>query len=289
MSNTLEEILESAYFKMGEKTTSTVFERTGNMLQEANRIQRAICQGRYENIITWETYEAWNLIFMQDKKHYQIVPSVGLGADCAAAATSLTVDTTNYATSGKILIDDDIIAYTGTTATSMTGVSWVDIRHFANDRVRQLYALPDNFYKVIDLYYNDEPMEYHEWNDTPLFADTFYEIIEDSQSGYSWMNSAYLNVVGLEGSTDNVLLRYLRDTSNMEDDADYCELPGDFGVKVISNLLAGQMLYDTEEPEKGIKYLTAGYAALKKLYKDYAERRRPFRKKVRTSTFTYLS
>lgn len=288
MSNTLQEILAKAYFKMGEKTTSSVFEYTGNMLDEANVLQRSICQWRLEDIITWKTIEAGNLVFMQAKKFYEIVPSVTLWEECEAWATTLTLDTTNLDSSWKIIIEGDIISYTAKTSTTLTSVSGVSVRHLSWVKVRQLYALPDDFYKTIDLYHNENPVTYHEWNDEQTYGWIYYEIVEDSQSGYNYMNTAYLNVVGIEWVSDNVMLKYYRDTTDMEEDGDYCDLPGDSWVKVISNILAGTMLYDTEEAEKGLRFLTAWYAALKKLYKDYAERRRPFRKKVRTSPFTYL-
>lgn len=283
MPNTREEIAESAYFKMWEKDTSTVFLKTGNMLEEANRIQRMVCEGRCENILDNTTYQAGNLMFMQSQNHFSIVSSVALWADIATTDTTITIDTTNFASSGVIMIEDDIISYTGKTSTTLTGVTGISVRHLASGstRVRQLYSVPNDLYKPIDLFFEDKPLYYQERNASKPFSGQYWELVEEE-------GVEYINVVWLESTSDTAILKYLKDSTDLTVDASETDLPRDFGVKIISNLLAGIMLYDTEEPEKAVRFLRAWYSAVKKLYKDYAERRRQFRKKVNTSPFTYL-
>lgn len=91
------------------------------------------------------------------KRHYGIIPVSGteLAASTAAAATSLTVDSSSaLASSGAGVIYKnslfDIFTFTGNSAGSVTGipasgVGSLDFAHDAGDAVYQLYALPSDF------------------------------------------------------------------------------------------------------------------------------------------------
>lgn len=66
-----------------------------------------------------------------------------LGADCAAAATSLTLaDTSTWRTAGKLLMGSNIITYTGNDGVNtLSGVTGVDVLHYSGEVCRQLYPL----------------------------------------------------------------------------------------------------------------------------------------------------
>lgn len=74
------------------------------------------------------------------------VPDTTLSAAASAGAATLTVtSTTGYPSSGSLYIDDsDLVTYTGTTATTFTGVSGLTVDHASSARVQPLYDLPSD-------------------------------------------------------------------------------------------------------------------------------------------------
>lgn len=57
------------------------------------------------------------------------------------AVTINVNDASTYLTAGKLLLFNEIVSYTGKTATSFTGVTGVSIDHVSGESVRQLYPL----------------------------------------------------------------------------------------------------------------------------------------------------
>ena len=66
-------------------------------------------------------------------------------------ATLTVADTTLFATSGTLQLNDDIVTYTGKTATTFTGCAGVNEFHYANDNVLQ--KINDNRYLFSDPVY----------------------------------------------------------------------------------------------------------------------------------------
>lgn len=60
------------------------------------------------------------------QEYYALVTPMPLTAPIALADTTVSFDTTNFASSGVIYVDGDIISYTGKTATEITGVTGID-------------------------------------------------------------------------------------------------------------------------------------------------------------------
>jgi hypothetical protein len=60
----------------------------------------------------------------------------------AVGATSIVLrDATNWKTSGKVLLQGDIITYTGKTTNTLTGVTGVNVTHQDGETARQMYSL----------------------------------------------------------------------------------------------------------------------------------------------------
>lgn len=72
----------------------------------------------------------------------------------------------------------------------------------------------------------------------------------------------------------------------MENDEDECGFPDEYGINIIPYLVAGKLLINTSESNKGRELLAIGYNKLEDMYSFYATPSKPRRKKIRSRSFT---
>ena len=78
-----------------------------------------------------------------------LIASTLLNGATAIAATSIIVDSASAApSSGAFAVNAEIAEYTGTTATTLTGVTGLGLAHVDDSEVSFLYALPSNFHSL---------------------------------------------------------------------------------------------------------------------------------------------
>jgi hypothetical protein len=66
---------------------------------------------------------------LRKDKLLQLVNPMTVEVALTTASTTITTTTEKYATSGKLFVGGDIMAYTGKTSTQFTGVTNIDIYH----------------------------------------------------------------------------------------------------------------------------------------------------------------
>jgi len=133
------DIITEFYAIVGTTASSSVYPSatTGGAYVEnlSNRIQDTICRKR-----PW-----W---FLKKKTLFKTAIDTTLAADITTASTSISITSasTNFPTSGAILINgEDIVNYTGRTTTTLTGVTNIDIAHGAAETIEPIYAMPSDF------------------------------------------------------------------------------------------------------------------------------------------------
>ena len=73
---------------------------------------------------------------------FAVAPDTTLNGAVAVSATSVILtDATNFPSSGRAFLQDDIISYTGKSSNTLTGVTGVNVAHDSGENVRAMYLL----------------------------------------------------------------------------------------------------------------------------------------------------
>lgn len=73
---------------------------------------------------------------------FQVADDTTLNGDLASGAVTIpATETSSFLTAGKLLLEGDIVTYTGNAADIFTGVTGVSVIHYSGETVRQLYPL----------------------------------------------------------------------------------------------------------------------------------------------------
>jgi hypothetical protein len=143
-----------------------------------NEAQQAWCLGTVLNPIPINsdlaTAKKGQLPFLNTSKFYSNVASVYLTADVAVGAVTLNVgDTTEYPSTGTLLVNGNIIPYTAKAATTFT-VSNVLFAHQSGSEVSIIFSLPTDYASPIQVIYN---------NQYKMPAVLYDDVFEDQNSG----------------------------------------------------------------------------------------------------------
>lgn len=166
----------------------------------------------------------------------------------AGDATISVASTTNFATSGKVLIDDvDIVTYTGTTATSLTGCTGTSVSHASGVKVRYLYALPSGI--------DDQKISY--LKDANTNREFLYvpweEFLTSRYSAWSYSIVDGRVILPVGTSSVKMMLGYFQDITEMSSDSDTPSLIPTKFQKLLVFYVVGRLL-NQEEDTRGLLY-----------------------------------
>jgi len=277
--NTKKEIVDKIYYLLWEDQTSTVFDKEGEVVPKVNEVVGKICRCEVKNILTDTKIRGWILDFLYEEKTIKVPRAKQLMEDITESTTSITLDNIDdLASTGFIEIEWNIISYWAIdTDWKLIKLGWINWFHWAWATVRLAYQMPSKVLKPADLY------------DTQLgvrlkFMD-FREFKSDL-SCYTLKPSNGRKYAIFYNIENPVTISYTKKLDEMESDDDECGLPDDYGKKIIPNLVAGELLIDTSEWEKGKSLLQIWYAELEDMYSFYATPNKQFRKKIRVRPMT---
>jgi len=279
-SLTLSDITDRIYTKMGIKSDSTVFDRSTIVIPKLNRVVADICAGQVTNIMNPAiTYKSGFLRFLAKKFFFKTHAPVKLTASTTGGTISF--DTTLFESSGYIIINEDVIAYTGKTATTITGVSGLSYNHDSGSIVEQIYELPTNAGKNFNLWDIDnkriDPIKFQDDRAQKDFS-PYWTLKFDSSTDKEFI---YVNNI----DNTNFILDYYAKSVDMSADSDTSTLSDAFMEGVAIPLTAGLLLYaQYGDDTLGVRWkslLQDGYHSLQSLYGQWAERVKEFRKMVK--------
>jgi len=137
------------------------------------------------------------LPFIESRQFVTNILSTSITADTTIGATTLTVaDTTDYPTTGVLWMAENLVTYTGKTATTFTGCSGVLFAHLTGTRVYPAFALNSNFMSMTQVNYNNSlPIPYKE-------AKQVYRDLVPAMKGY--------NPIDLVQSNTSTPIQYTR-------------------------------------------------------------------------------
>lgn len=228
------------------------------------------------------------LPFLFKQAFYANIVSIALDADTTVGATTLTVtDTTDYPSSGFLWIENNIIAYTGKTPTTFTGVTDVAFAFTSGTRVYPIFALPADYMSTRWVNYNNSfPLEYVDENEIYQLVNavkgTFNPYLQGAtlvngqamfgarRTFYTIYNGLYFAPFYLDNNTGMFNLTYEKLPTNMVEDTDTCIIPDDtMALDCISNLAVADILFDRWEESRALQRFNYGIGRLRELYVFY--------------------
>lgn len=275
---TLWDVITRIYTKMWIKSDSTIFDKNNIVLPKLNRVISDICAWQVTNIINPNiTYKAGFLRFLAKKYFFTTKSPAKLTASTTWGTISF--DTTDFDSSGYVIINEDIIQYTGKTATSITGFSWLSTNHDSASIVEQVYELPTTAWKNFNLWNLKNKTYPIKFIDDRWQKDfePYWTLKYDSTSDKEFIYVKWL--------VSNFLFDYYAKSINLTDDTDVSILPDSFMEWIAIPLTAWLLLYSQYwEDILGKRWqwlIQDWYHSLQSLYWQKAERVKEFRKIVK--------
>lgn len=283
---TLWDVITKIYTKMWIKSDSTIFDRTNIVLPKLNIVISSICAWQVTNIINPNiTYKAGFLRFLAKKFFFSTKASTKLTA--STTGWTISFDTTNFDDSWYVIINEDIIQYTGKTATSITWFTWLSTNHDDWSIVEQVYELPSTAWKNFNLWNlknKTNPITFVD-DRAPKSFEPYWTLKYDSTSDKEFIYVKWL--------TSNLLFEYYAKSTNLTDDTDVSILPDSFMEAIAIPLTAWLLLFSQYwEDILGRRWqwlLQDWYHSLQSLYWQKAERVKEFRKIVRRPNWRHTS
>lgn len=284
MSVTLSNLRTLGYNLLREEENSSAYPYTliDSMLNSA---QQSICAGKVVNPLNWREVRKGKLPFLNSNSYFTNVASTTLSTTTSIWATTLTVaDTSNYASSGALFINWNIVTYTGKTSTTFTGCSWVWFAFIAWTYVSQLFSLPADFSSPIEVRYDYKvklPQKQYDdvFEDLNSHKGTTYWMIQVNSvytnpyqvpPFYTIIDGKYLAIFNLEEDDKLIHLRYEKKPSVLSITSDVATIDDDIYAKsTIPYLAIGEMLFNRWEEQRGAELLSFWLGKLKEMYFFY--------------------
>lgn len=263
---TFQDIIIETYALLWEPSDWTSdYDEATRVKPRINDVLNRICKGNVRNLVNQQRIMAGELPFLKRDAFIQSVQPKAIQTAITISSTQIELDTTDYLTSGSILLWQDIISYTGKTATELTGVSWINISHNWWEKAYQLYPLPNNISLPFTLFVLDRNGEQKEvWYVDyryPTDAHFFYTILTDN----SWANFLHIR----DDSDRRYKMVYYVNSVLLVNSWDISPIPDPYSTSVIAPIVAGELLWDTEELEDAQSKLSRWYANLVEMYDYY--------------------
>ena len=264
---TRDDIVTRVYQLLGDPSDVEEFDEDTVVIPKVEDVVSRICKGIYINPVTAQIYRGGYLPFLDASTFYTSVQPIALQDDVATTDVVITFDTTNFLDTGGdyIYINWDIIKYTGKTATTITGVTWIWTTHKAGDLVYQLYKLPTSITKPFTLFrmtgnQNNQKVTHVDFRQ-PILENNYYTILRD------WTQDL-LNIVGFWGDLTFMMI-YIDKNATMATGATECIIPD--CTEMVAHLVAWELLYEYEEYEDWPTKLQHWCALLNEMYMFYAK------------------
>lgn len=247
-----------------------------------NKAQRDICNGTIRHPQTGEWINKLTIPYLEREAYYTTAIPTTVSVTATAGATSLTVSTTtDFATSGYIVVDSNIISYSGVTATSFTGIpatgtGSIAYGHINGTVVYPLYVQPTDCNLITQLVY-DRVIElpYIDYRDvtrtmtwTPIAPATVVSgavIYYPSVVWYTILHGTYLLVLHRGVTPDRPLkLLYQAKPTDLSSNSDITIIPDDFARSVLPYIACAEIMKNRGESDQALYYEIQGFDEAKK-------------------------
>lgn len=246
------EVKSEIWALLGETSNSTTFS-TDRLTNKIDDVIKRVCRGYVPSKLQLRViYRVQKLQFMEGRYTFRTIQDTVLTADYSVGDATIYADTTDYPSTGKLLIWPEIITYTGKTSTTFTGVSGGSIKYLSGEVVVPLYVLPTDC---------DRPNEvnYISGGESEIPLDIWinhYEI-SDNTLKIVWFSSSQV-----------IQTKYTKKVTKVTDDNQNIIVPDPYG-SVIAQLVAGEFANEYTLPNLQ-NLLSDAYTSLQEMYAYYS-------------------
>jgi len=273
MAQTLQWLRDIYYAILKEDEDSSAYPLilTDSLL---NSTQRNICAWNLIDLTTQkkEQIQKTSLPFISTDKFYSSVQDNYLDTTAIVWWTTLSLaDSSNFASSGKLWINENIITYTGNTWTWFTWVTWIEFAHLSWSRVSQLFDLPTDFASSTRVIYDNrkalDPIDYKNLylelnNFKPGSVWTTWPIdTTNNSSGFIWdwirpfytiIHGTYLLPFQYDVSNNMIHMLYEKKPTTLSSWTDEAIIPEEY-ADVIAYIAVAKTLYNRWEEDRALK------------------------------------
>ena len=124
------EVKSEIWALLGETSSSTTFS-TDRLTDKIHDVTTDVCRGFVTSKLQMSViYRVEKLPFMEGRYTFRTLQDTVLTADYSVGDTTIYADTTDYPSTGKLMIWPEVITYTEKTSTTFTGVNGGTIKYF---------------------------------------------------------------------------------------------------------------------------------------------------------------
>ena len=283
MSKTFWDIKAKVWNLLGQKSTSITFSDSVVGSAVNNRILDFLRWRITSLIDPNRIFSAWELWIREGSQYLRTILDSNLTADMAIGANVISCSTTNLLSSGWVEIGWEVFSYSAKTSTQLTWVSPVaTVLHEKGAKVIQLYAMPANFEKPIEVKLIDESS----WDTRTHIPyansqnDVRYEIIKTSTANL-------LKISGLD-SNSFVQIVYSKTYTELVNDSDICVIPDHYWETVIAFIVAGELGLHKGIPNAQ-NLLVQWYANLQNCYQYFNSETNSIVKTITPKAYNFYS
>lgn len=236
--------------------------------------------------IELEVAQMWKWQFLRAREQIIAPVFTTLEADLTTSDVTATVgETTNYDNTQAVYIMQNVIPYTGTTSTTLTGLTDIAVNHEAGQTVYPLLELPANYHKLISVYYGHTSTQYNRKFLYVLENDWWKQIpyVFPACTVINVETAAYLLCVG-QAVGDTITVQYQKRPATYTNDTDVSSFPNEY-IPYIEMMVAGQakLRYDDNLDGMGDVLYNQAKEKIMHMTKLYGEREQGMSRLVKTS------
>jgi hypothetical protein len=281
-TSSLGDIKAEIWALLGQKPTSTTFS-DARVTQKANSTIREILKGRVVSLFDPRVvYRCGKMWFMEEKFSFRYQGGSIINDTFEVGDVEISCDTTYLLTAGYVQVGGEVFAYTGKTATELTGVTGGSASHFNGDAVTQLYEMPGDFEKANQVL----------WTPAGTHAEAKPIPYDETGTSYHCFNTIHINdaervllrVYGA-GNGDLVNVEYTKRFDDLTADADLCPFPQDYGITVVAPLAAGELGFN-KLMSIAPNSLNLAYVKLRSMYGDFSNAVTVTKQSIRANTYS---
>ena len=256
-----------------------------------NNSQRWICSWNLTDLTTWskEQIEKWPLPFLFSDKYYTSVQDTYVANNnLVIGGTTIECNSTIwYSSTWFLWINEDIVQYTWTTATTFTWVTGIEFAHIAGARISQLYELPTDFASSVRVIFNNQvamsPKDYrnlyldlndYKWtywvNNTNNTNTSIERFTDDISPFYTIINWLYFIPFQIDQSWYMIHMIYEKAPTTLTAWTDITTIPDEYSEATIPFIAASDTLYNRWEETRALSLLNFWLGKVMEMYSYYA-------------------
>lgn len=307
-TKTLQDVYDAAYSILAQGQDSTTYP-LALMETFINKAQNDICYGNVQNLSTNERLEKQALTFLEKNTFYTTHNYCTLWADAVVGGTTITLTSTNLASSGFIWINGAIISYSWNTWTSLTGIpatgtGSIPFAFIAGTLVYQIDTLPTDFGQMSRAFLTFNTTKFRtqlvgiDDRDlaSPIPNSSIYRFFFDrsysNSTGlgmewyYSMLRWQYVFFLVPQTNSQPISFEYQIKPTQLSATTDLLTVPDEYSLNTIPYMACAEMLANRMETDEAIKLNNYGFNNIKSMYQFYATQRNElmYNQRVRTAS-----